>query len=66
MGYVDIALQIDEAKAIITDAQIASDCLDPEAIRQAEQLLKGNSTKTAPTFDEDNEILRDIIGLIYG
>ena len=65
-GNVDIALQIDEAKSIITEAQIASDCLDPEAIRQAEQLLKGNSTKTAPTFDKDNEILNDIIGLIYG
>ena len=64
-GNVDIALHIDEAKAIITEAQIASDCLDPETIRQAEQLLQDASTKTAPMFDVDNEILRDIIGLIY-
>lgn len=65
-GRVDIALHIDEAKAIITDAQIASDCLEPETIRQAEQLLQGNSTKTAPAFDEGNEILRDLMHLIYG
>ena len=65
-GNVDIALHIDEAKSIITEVQIASDCLEPETIRQAEQLLQGNSTKTAPMFDADNKILRDIIGLIYG
>jgi len=64
-GNVDIALHIDESKAIITEAQIASDCLEPETIRQAEQLLQGSSTKTAPAFNEDNEILRDIINLIY-
>ena len=65
-GNVDIALHIDEAKAIITEAQIASDCLDTEMIEQAEKLLQGSSTKTTPVFDEDNEILRDIISLIYG
>ena len=64
-GNVDIALHIDESKSIITEAQIASDCLEPETIRQAEQLLQGSSTKTAPAFDEDNKILRDIIHLIY-
>ena len=65
-GNVDIAVHIDEAKSIIIEAQIASDCLEPEAIRQAEQLLKCSSTKTAPPFDKDNEILSDIISLIYG
>ena len=65
-GGVEIALQVDEAHAVIKDVQIASDCLEPEAIQQAEQLLQGSSTKTAPSFGEDNEILRDIIGLIYG
>ena len=65
-GNVDIALHIDEAKALITEAQIASDCLEPETIRQAEDLLQGSSTKTMPAFDEDNEILRDIINLVYG
>ena len=64
-GGVEIALQVDEANAIITDVQMASDCLEPESIQQAEQLLQGSSTKTMPTFDEGNEILRDIIGLIY-
>ena len=65
-GGVEIALQIDEANAVIKDVQIASDCLEPETIRLAEQLLQGASTKAAPTFDENNEILCDIIGLIYG
>lgn len=65
-GGVEIALKVDEAQAVITDAQIASDCLDPESIAQAEKLLKGNSTKVAPVVDFDQEILKDIIGLVYG
>jgi len=65
-GGVEIALHIDEANARITDVQIASDCLEPVAIQQAEQLLQGTSTKAMPAFDSDNEIIRDIINLIYG
>jgi lipoate-protein ligase A len=65
-GNVDIALRIDEAKSIIIEAQIASDCLEPETIRLAEQLLQGSSTKTMPAFDEGNEILCDVMHLIYG
>ena len=64
-GNVDIALHIDEAKSIITEAQIASDCLEPETIRQAERLLQGASTKYAPEPDSDSEIIHDIIHLIY-
>ena len=65
-GGVEIALKIDEAKSVITEAQIASDCLDTEIIDQAERLLRGCSTKTAPVFDKSNEILQDIIDLVYG
>ncbi len=65
-GGVEIALEIDEANAIIKDVQIASDCLDTEIIKQAEMLLKRSSTQKAPEFDESNEILRDIVNLIYG
>ena len=64
-GGVEIALQVDEAHAIIKDIRIATDCLEPETILEAEQLLKGASTKTMPTFDTDNEITRDIVNLIY-
>lgn len=64
-GNVDIALQIDEAQSLITDVQIASDSLEPETISQAEQLLAGSNTKSVPVFDKDNEILRDIVQLIY-
>lgn len=65
-GGVEIALKVDEAQAVIMDVQIASDCLDTESIAQAEKLLKGCSTKTAPLFDEGIEIIKDIIGLVYG
>jgi len=65
-GSVDIALQIDESQSLITEAQIASDCLEPETIKQAEELLTGSSTKAAPAFDASSEILRDIFGLVYG
>ena len=64
-GGVEIALQVDEANAIIKDIQIASDCLEPETIQQAEQLLHGASTKTMLTVDTDNEIINDIVHLIY-
>ncbi len=64
-GGVEIALKADAARSIITDLQIASDCLDTESIRQAETLLKGCSTMNAPSYDPENEILRDIIQLIY-
>ena len=64
-GNVDISLHIDESKSLITEAQIASDCLDTEIIEQAEHLLKGCSTIEIPAFDESNEILRDIINLVY-
>ncbi len=65
-GGIDIALHIDEAKSIITDIQIASDCLDTESIAKATQLLNGVSTRQAPAFEESNEIIRDIVRLIYG
>ena len=65
-GGVEIALQVDEALAIIKDVQIASDCLEPETILEAEQLLQGASTKSAPRYDSSNEIIHDIIHLIYG
>ena len=65
-GGVEIALQIDEANAIIKDIQIATDCLEPETILEAERILQGASTKDSPEHDVNNEIIRDIINLIYG
>ena len=64
-GGVEISLQIDEANARIKDLQIASDCLEPEAIQRAETLLRGSSTLEMPPFDPSNEILSDIVRLIY-
>ena len=65
-GGVEISLHIDEAHSVIKDIQIATDCLEPESIQQAERLLHGASTKTAPKHDSDNEILQDIVNLVYG
>ena len=65
-GGIEIALKIDEAKAIITEAQIASDCLEYETIGKAEKLLIGTSTKTEPDYDTGNEIIGDIMRLVYG
>ncbi len=64
-GGVEISLQIDEANARIKDLQIASDCLEPEAIQRAETLLRGSSTFEMPPFDPSDEILSDIVRLIY-
>ena len=65
-GIVEIALMVDESKSVITEAQIASDCLDTESITKAEHLLKGCSTKAAPEYDSSNEIINDIIHLVFG
>jgi len=64
-GGVEIDLKVDEVNSIIMDLQIASDCLDTEMIGKAERLLKGCSTKEAPHINQDSEIVRDIVKLIY-
>ena len=65
-GAVEISLHINEAKGIINDIQIASDCLDTEIIAQAEQLLKGCSTLEIPVLEKDNGIINDIVRLVFG
>jgi lipoate-protein ligase A len=64
-GGVEISLHIDEANSVIKDIQIASDCLEPEAIQKAETLLRGCSTHKMPPYDQSNEILSDIVHMIY-
>ena len=65
-GGVEIALQIDEANAVIKDIQIASDCLEPEASQRAEILLRDYSTHEVPNYDPNDKIISDIVNLIYG
>ena len=62
-GSIDIDIDIDEEKGIINDINIASDSLDPVSINAAMELLKGADLKEAPS--SDNEIVKDIISLIY-
>ena len=64
-GGVEISLHIDEANSVIKNIQIASDCLEPEAIQRAEILLRGCSTHEMPPHDQNDEILKDIIRLVY-
>ena len=59
-------MKVDEVQSIIKEVQIASDCLDTEIIGTAEQMLKGSSTKVAPMVDNGQEIIKDIIELVYG
>ena len=62
-GNVDIDLDIDEENGIIKDITIASDSLEPASIEAAIKLLKGADLKESPS--SDNEIIKDIISLIY-
>ena len=62
-GSIDLDLDIDEDKGIIRDINIASDSLEPVSINAAIELLRGANLKEAPS--SDNEIIKDIISLIY-
>lgn len=62
-GSIDIDIDIDEEKGIIRDISIASDSLDPISINAAMDLLRGANLKDVPS--SDNEIIKDIISLIY-
>ena len=71
-GGVEISLTIDEPTYTITSICIASDCLQPDAIDFAQQLLTGASTLQPPalpsssTFDPTYlPILNDIFTLLY-
>ncbi len=66
-GSVDIDLRIDEAQGIIREATVASDSLLPEAIAEAENLLKNASTTVAPAIPHGYNcgIIADILHLIY-
>ena len=62
-GHVDMQIETDESLGVISDIRIASDCLDTELIHQAETLLTHQSLKERPA--SDNEILNDLLNLIY-
>ena len=68
-GEVEIGVETDEARHCISQVEIATDCLRPETIEQARQLLQGAQLSQAPQIpDTDTEnatILRDIVALVY-
>lgn len=65
-GGIEIGLEIDEINKRIIDARIASDCLDTEIIGEAEAMIKGSCTEAEPSYDPNNQILSDIVKLVYG
>lgn len=68
-GEVEIELDTDEKNNCITQVQIATDCLSPDTIEQARQLLTGASLHKPPqmplTDSEKQTILHDIFSLVY-
>lgn len=64
-GSIDIELDIDEEKGIIKDINIASDSLEPASINLAIEILKGARTSCKPIFPEDNQIVKDIVEMIF-
>lgn len=64
-GNIDIGIDIDEENGIIKDINIASDSLDPDSINMAINILKGHRIGESPEFDKDNNIIRNILSVIY-
>lgn len=69
-GGVEVSVSVDESKATITQAEIASDGLFPDDIALAQQLLVGASIHVAPVVPDDaseqtRKILSDIFTLLY-
>lgn len=69
-GGVEVSVSVDESKATITQAEIASDGLFPDDIALAQQLLVGASIHAAPVVPDDaseqtRKILSDIFTLLY-
>lgn len=64
-GNVDIDLDINESEGKINEIRIASDCLEPDMIEAAENILRGQSTYQAPMLDCNSPIIKDIVELVY-
>lgn len=66
-GHVEIALDVDQERSLITHVEIASDGLDLGVLDEARKLLTGASSLTRPQLSAagNSEVLNDILGLIY-
>ncbi len=68
-GGVEMELEISEADRRILHVEIATDCLLPNTIEKAKQLLTGADAETMPAFSassaEEKTILDDIMQLVY-
>lgn len=66
-GGVEVSAEVDQAQAVISRVQIASDSLFPDAIDEAQALLTGASTSAQPAVGEGpyRHIVNDIISLVY-
>ena len=68
-GEVEIGVEVDEALHRIHRVDIATDCLRPDTIEKARQLLNQADAAAMPAFDadsaEEETILNDILQLVY-
>ena len=67
-GGVELALDVDQDRQVITSVALASDSLDLAAIDEAHQLLTGASSAVRPVVPDGPhaQILNDICTLCYG
>lgn len=68
-GGVEMELEIGEADRRILHVEIATDCLLPNTVEKAKQLLTGADADTMPAFSassaEEGTVLNDIMQLVY-
>ena len=66
-GHVEIDIDIDESQHSIRNIEIATDCLQLQAVKTAKELLTNANSTIAPDIPdiEDKLIIEDIFHLIY-
>jgi lipoate-protein ligase A len=66
-GHVEIDIDIDESQHCIRNIEIATDCLQLQAVKTAKELLTNANSTIAPDIPdiEDKLIIEDIFHLIY-
>ncbi len=66
-GHVELELDVDEEKGLITGAAVATDALDVGLAERIEALLCGASTKQPPRVGEgaDAGMIRDVLKMVY-
>lgn len=64
-GMVELDIKIDEGNSTIKDITIASDSLDTVSIEEVTKKLIGANSKERPLITDANNIVNDILDMIY-